>query len=440
MGESKLENIEKVKDDISNKSIKNIDIIKSIIYTAIGVIVFFIPININDYSTTLIYHISNELQENNKELLSISCVIFIIIGCTKRIYLGKKNKKNKGNILNYIRFLSIILLVELLYSNKNIFFINDNICLITEQILLNIITILPIASIFMTFILDYGAIEVIELYCHKFSKRLFKLSGKTILNIFMYIFVDYFCGLFMTERLYKKGKIKQYEACMLVLHFSIVPVYISKYILNELNIDKLEFVVIATIIILLSNIILCRTYPRSLKKKSYYIKTSYKEPKTKDNTLLNAISSNIDTREKGIFKNIISDLENAINLILNILPDIIIFMYLGEILINNTAIIEIVNDIIAPFIELLKYNDIKYISEFISLNFYNNIVALESISSDMIYNSKLIIALIAILGTTSITTNIAYLKYSLIQISKKEIIIAHIQRIIIIIPNDYQIH
>ena len=139
--------------------------------------------------------------------------------------------------------------------------------------------------------------DIVEAYCHKLMKKLFNLSGKSVLNIIMYIFNDCFCGYFMTNLLYKKGQIRQREACIILLNFSIASVSISNYIAEELNINKVNFFILSMFILILVNTILCRTYPINKKKKSYYIKTNYKESYFKSDKLINSINKHIQNKE-----------------------------------------------------------------------------------------------------------------------------------------------
>ncbi|MBQ3422339.1 MAG: hypothetical protein IJH34_11885, partial [Romboutsia sp.] len=73
---------------------------------------------------------------------------------------------------------SIFIVVSIFYDLYSILALDDNISLILEQTILNLITILPLSAIFMPFILDYGLLDIIEVYCHKLMKKLFNLSGK----------------------------------------------------------------------------------------------------------------------------------------------------------------------------------------------------------------------------------------------------------------------
>src|SRR5699024_10312456 len=248
-----------------------------------------------------------------------------------------------------------------------------NISLILEETILNLITLLPLSAIFMPFILDFALLDIVEGYCHKLMKKLFNLSGKSALNISMYIFNDCFCSYFMTNLLYKRGRIRQKEACIILLNFSISSIPISNYIAEELNINKINFFILSIFILILSNTVLCRIYPINNKKQSYYIKTTYKESYFKNDKLINSIKKHIHNKENiNIFKSIISNFEESIHITINLIPNLVLIMYLGNIIINNTNIVHNIANIFCSILEVLKFNNINEISIFIVNGFFND--------------------------------------------------------------------
>ena len=290
-----MENISKEVESNDIKIDKFFEVAKVIIYSIIGIVVFFIPVTIDNQTKTILHHITYKLQVNYRGLLQLCTIVYITIGVIKSTL--SKHKSNLKKIYSYFSIFSIFIVISIFYDKYSIVLLDDNISLILEETILNLITLLPLSAIFMPFILDFGLMDIVEAYCHKLMKKLFNLSGKSVLNIIMYIFNDCFCGYFMTNLLYKKGQIRQREACIILLNFSIASVSISNYIAEELNINKVNFFILSMFILILVNTILCRTYPINKKKKSYYVKTNYKESYFKSDKLINSINKHIQNKE-----------------------------------------------------------------------------------------------------------------------------------------------
>lgn len=408
------------------------EVAKIVIYSAIGIIIFFIPITINNQTNTILYHMAYKLQLNYRGLLKFCTIVYITIDVIKTLLLNYKS--NKNNLYLYLRIFSIFIVVSVFYNKNFISSLNENIFFILEERILNLVTLLPLSAIFMPFILDFGLLDIIDGYCNKTMKKLFNLSGKTLLNILMYMFNDCFCGYFMTNLLYKKGKIRQREVCIILLNFSIASFSTSNYILEELDINKMDFFILCMFILSLVNLILCRTYPINKKKKSYYIKTNYKEPNFKTNKLINSIKKYIQNKENtNIFKSMIRNFEESIYILINLIPNLVLTMYLGGLIINNFNIVYNLKNIFSYILEILRFNDINEISVFLLNVFFDDIIAIELLNKNIGYTSKTLIAIICILKCTSITTNILYLESTNISISKIEFLISYILRIILIL-------
>jgi nucleoside recognition membrane protein YjiH len=265
-------------------------------------------------------------------------------------------------------------------------------------------------------------------------KKNFKLSGKTIVNILVYLCTDCFCGMFVTNKLYKNGKIRYNEACIIILNFSIMSMPMVSYISKELNVDKIDIIVVSIITLIITNMILSRTYPLNKKKKSYCMKTNYRETIHKSEKLKNGIKKYLKNKNnKNILKAIIDNLEESISVIINLIPELVMILYLGNIILNSDIILELSKYIFYPLAEIFKIADKGEISLFGINLFYNGIIGIENVSNYTQYSTKFLIGILAVTSCTSLSSNMVYIKNTDISITKKEFLISYIQRIITIV-------
>lgn len=409
-------------------------ILKMIIYSIIGIIIFFIPININGENMTILYHMSHKLQNNYRIFLQTCVVVSVTIHYIKEVILNKDKAFGVKKILMHSKLISILLIINAFYGKNKGLIMNVDIVFLIEETVLNLVTMLPLSAIFITFILDYGLLDIIESYSQKMMKKVFNLSGKTILNIIFYIFTDSFCGYFMTEKLYNTGRIRQNEACMLILNFSILSYPMITYMSEELSLKKINLIIISMTILIITNAILSKQYPITKKKKTYYIKTTYKETIHKKNKFKKAVKKHLNNRtDKNIFKSIINNLEESMYIIMKLIPSVVIVLYMGYFVINYEIITDIINSVMYPIATILKIPDYKPFSTFIINLFYNNIIAIDLIYINIDYVTKFLIGVVALLNCTSISSNIIYISNSKIPISKSEVLLSYILRIFIII-------
>ncbi|WP_438649085.1 hypothetical protein [Romboutsia sp.] len=408
-----------------------INILKLIIYSLIGIIIFCIPIKLNGQSLTIIYHIAYKLQSDVGPFIEVCIILYVTLGCIKPII---KNNKKDNSILTYIPLFSILIILSIFYGKNEIILLDDNIALLMYELILNISTVFPLSAIFITFLMNYGFLDVVESYSHSFMKRNLNLSGKTLVNILIYLCTDCFCGMFMTNKLYNEGKIRESEACNIILNFSILSFPMILYTSKDLNIKSINLISISLLILIITNLIMSRTYPINNKKKSYYIKTNYKETVHKKDKLEKAVKKYLSNKTKtNIFKSIINNLEESIFVLMKLIPNLVLVLYLGQIIVNSNLIGEIINILINPILELLTIENKEALNSFNINAFYNVIIGIDSVDSHTQYSTKFLIGTIAVLNCTSISGNMLYIKNTNIKISNKEFLISYIQRIIIII-------
>lgn len=410
------------------------DLTKSFLYSIIGIIIFFIPIKIDGQTLTTICHIAYKMQITIRPFIEISIVSCILLSILKLIFNYKNKIDNNVNFKIFLRVMTLVIIVNIFYGNKNLFFIREDVMFIIDDILLNLVTMLPLGAVFMTFITDYGILDVVESYTHKFMKNMFKLSGKTLVNIFIFIFTDYFVGLFMTSRLYNKGKIRESEACILVVNFSVINFQMLNYITSELELNKLDIILINMLILVVINMILCRVYPLNKKKKSYFIKTQYRETTHKKYKFKKGVDKYIKNKEDtNIFKNIFDSLEESIYIIIELIPLIIIVICVGDIVVRSPYIVNCIGYILHPILNIIKVGNIGEISNFITIAFFNDVVALDMIKVDLEYGVRLLLGLIVCSKCISISSGILFTSHTNININISEFILIYLERIFLIV-------
>lgn len=436
-----MEKINKEKEVYSYQDSYFIDIFKLITYSSIGVFIFFIPCRLDGQTKTMLYHMTYKLQLNWESFLKVSTIIYVSLGLIKELYTNNKKKVVIKKIYICLRLLSIFVMISIFYGKNEFILLNENTSFLIEETILNLITVLPIGAIFMPFIMEYGLLDIVESYFHKFMKNTFKLSGKTVVNILIYIFTDCFCGYFMTNKLYKEGKIRESEMCMIILNFSIVSYSMLNYICEEFSLNKNSFIPIVLGVLFLNNMILCRIYPISKKSKSYYVKTTYKETVHKSNKFKKGLKKYISNKSnKSIFIHIINNLEAVLNLLIILIPNIVIVMYVGDIIISNEIIIGFVKQVFYPVSSLFKVDNYNQLNIFIVNILYNDIIGVELVYKNISEATKLLMGIIVVLKCTSISTNVIFSLSSEIAIRKRDFILCYIEKIVIIILIYYSIY
>lgn len=429
-----MENIDLNNKTNSTYDFEILDSFKIVIYSIIGITIFFIPISINGYVNTLIHHMALFIQERYIHLLKLYIVLMVIFGSIIPIlkYDKKNNNEIVHNIITLLRPISI-LLVLIIFSQKEYYLHNNDSLLFMQEIILKYTIVFSLGVFFMPLITDYGLIEVTEGYFNKYTKKNLNLSGKSVLNVFVYLFVDVFTGMFMTNKLYKSGKLRQSEACIIISCFSFFSIMNSIYLADKLKIQSKAFTIIISIILsIIINSIVCRIWPLRQKKKSYFLKAKYKECNFKSNKFKKSIQRYLENKgKKKLIYCMIENFKESFNIIMTILPNLVIIIFVGEFIINNTGLVESISNILNPFIEALKLPGKSSLSEFICLGLFNGGRYIELVNNESTSITTLIMFIVLIGQTVSITTNVLYISSTDIPLKITELIIIGLEKVFI---------
>ncbi len=238
------------------ENIKRDTIDKVYLFSVIGIIIFFIPIKINNQQEVIIYHLSYFIENRISSLIDISIIVFVLLSVFKDLINYKTDNISKFKIL--MKIFSFIMLVSILFGKEELLFMNNDFIVILRDLMIDLTILLPISSLFMPFLLNYGLLEITEAYTHRTMNKLFNVSGKVFLIFLVCFLVNSICGAFLTYRLYKDGKLREKEAVVTILNFSILSLNLTKDLCYKIDISIIKFIIIELIILIICNFILSR--------------------------------------------------------------------------------------------------------------------------------------------------------------------------------------
>ena len=307
------------------ENIKRDTIDKVYLFSVIGIIIFFIPIKINNQQEVIIYHLSYFIENRISSLIDISIIVFVLLSVFKDLINYKTDNISKFKIL--MKIFSFIMLVSILFGKEELLFMNNDFIVMLRDLMIDLTILLPISSLFMPFLLNYGLLEITEAYTHRTMKKLFNVSGKVFLIFLVCFLVNSICGAFLTYRLYKDGKLREKEAVVTILNFSILSLNLTKDLCYKIDISIIKFIIIELIILIICNFILSRIYPIKKKKQSYYFKSNHKNVNCKRHKMKTALKKyNENKNNKSLWKLSFSYLNDVIYFLMDLLP-VIVFIF-----------------------------------------------------------------------------------------------------------------
>ena len=251
------------------------DFIKIISFSTLGICIFFFPVIINKQLIFPIFFITDLVYLKYEQFVYICVVVFISLLSIKQIGKNEKDLIDKIDIT--LKLVSLLILIILITKHEFIFFKDEDLVQIMKESIFKITILLPISSLFLPFLLDYGLLYLFDCFFSRFTKRFFRVSGKNILIFLIFFFVDSFLGFYVVYKLYKEGKLRKNECINAVLNYPVLNFSLVIYISTQLKINFITLVICYLFIFAITNIIICRIYPIKNKQKTFFVKNKYKE-------------------------------------------------------------------------------------------------------------------------------------------------------------------
>ena len=241
------------------------DFIKIISFSALGICIFFFPVIINKQLIFPIFFITDLVYLKYEQFVYICVVVFIALLSIKQIGKNEKDLIDKIDIT--LKLVSLLILIILITKHEFIFFKDEDLVQIMKESIFKITILLPISSLFLPFLLDYGLLYLFDCFFSRFTKRFFRVSGKNILIFLIFFFVDSFLGFYVVYKLYKEGKLRKNECINAILNYPVLNFSLVIYISTQLKINFITLVICYLFIFAITNIIICRIYPIKNKQK-----------------------------------------------------------------------------------------------------------------------------------------------------------------------------
>lgn len=405
---------------------------KVYLFSIIGIILFFVPIKINNEFETIIYHLSYFLESKILSFIDISIIFFVGLSTLRDLINYKTSNISKFKIV--MKIFSEIILISIFINKEKILFLDGEFVLILKDLLLELSISLPISSLFLPFLLDYGLLEIIEGYTHRIIKPVFNVRGAVFLNFLIYFLVNSASGAFTTYILYKDGKLREKEAVITILNFSVLSLSLTRDLCYKININTIKFLIIEISILIIANFILSRIYPIRNKKQSYLFKSNHKNVNCKHHKMKNALKKYHENRSsKNLFELSTYYLKEVIDILMDLVPTIVFIFFVGNMIYKMPYINQVFENIIYIIIEKFNLPNDSLISEILSFNIFSNILAIKNLSKDTYHITKIFMGIFISLQTINICFLIPFIKNSIINIKTSEIIVVIIEKFFIIL-------
>ncbi len=443
--------------DLSKDNKKNnvFTILKFIIPSVIGVLLFMTPIPFEKGVTIPIAIVANYFTGLIGEYLvyiivgtlSISAILSLVAKIFKPNFIINNNFLNSlfnismpwlitrvvGGVFGILTALQIG--PEFIISGDTGYFVFNDLLTILFSIFL-------FAGLFLPLLLNFGLLEFFGSLLTKIMRPVFKLPGRSSIDCITSWLGDGTLGIILTNKQYVDGFYTKREAAVVSTTFSAVSITFSLIVIETIGLSHMfiPFYLTVTCAGIVAAIIVPRIPPLSRKSDTYYndqpAKASEDIP-AGYNSLTWGYSKALEKADENssISEFFISGAKNVLDMWIGVLPVVMALATTALIIAEYTSVFQILGLPFIPILELLQVPEAAAASQTLVVGFADmllpSVLAAESITSEM---TKFIIASVSVTQLIYMSEVGGVLLGSKIPVKIPELIIIFITRTLVTLP------
>lgn len=355
--DSEKQNLNKVSME-SEKKYSFMDYLKFIGFSIFGLLLFFAPITINGINSIPLDHLISFINKIIPKFGPIFTVVIATVGGILPWYDKSYKKGTSAVIMSILRTLGIPVVFMAFFNIGPIWLISPNMLpLLWAKVVVAVTMIVPIGSIFLTFIICYGCLEFIGVLVKPIMRPIYNVPGKAAIDAVASFVGSFSVAIYLTNKLYNEGRYTNREAVIIMTGFSTVSatslIIIAK-IANMMDMWNFYFWSSLVITFIVTAITL-RLWPIRSMDNSYIDGKGKPEIDIPGNLFANAIKEGVkaaaasNSLAKAIWENLIG----GIKMCFILTPSMASIGILSFILINMTSVFDVVGYIFYPFTYIL---------------------------------------------------------------------------------------
>ncbi len=438
----------------SGTSYKGAEILKFLIPSLIGVILFMFPVSTDDGITIPIAILSTGLKNCLGNILPAILTILVIITLVGTVTVkGLKPKfMLESSFLNSLfnvtpiwatlRVLSAIFIVMVFYGKGPGFIISSNTGgLVFNDLLPILFSVFLFAGLFLPLLLNFGLLEFVGALLSKVMRPIFNLPGRSAVDCIASWLGDGTIGVLLTSKQYEDGFYTKREAAVIGTTFSLVSVTFSLVVINTVNLGHMfiPFYMTVTTASLLAAVILPKLPPLSKKEDVFFDGTK----KERDEDIPNGfnyfsygLNQAVEKAKSQEFMKVIfiDGFKNVLDMWLAVIPIVMAVGTIALVIAEYTPVFKILGLPFLPILMLLQVPEPLAASQTLVAGFADMLlpsVLAATIKSDM---TRFIIASVSVSQLIYLSEVGALLLSSKIPVNLKELFIIFIQRTLITLP------
>ncbi|MCG1010585.1 YjiH family protein [Salinicoccus sp. ID82-1] len=339
------------------------------LYSAIGVIMFFIPVTLFESNSILLDHFVTLVRNTFGDGIKYYTLLVIMLGAAYPFFSKEWNRSFTDIIITIFKILGVVVGMMVVFGVGPAFVLREDIGpFLFNSLAVNLSILIPVGGAVLGLLVGYGLLVFIGVIMEPIMRPLFKTPGRSAVDAVASFVGSYSIGLLITNRVYKDGLYSRKEAMIIATGFSTVSATFMIVIGRTLELmDYWNLFFWTTLLVtFLVTAISVRIPPLRTEKDYYYEGRNNAEQEDFEGGRLKYAwykAKQQSYESDPILKNIITNLKDAFIMTMTVVPTILSIGLLGLMIVEFTDIIYWISFIFYPILYIFPIQDAPLLAE-----------------------------------------------------------------------------
>lgn len=207
----------------SSQQVRIATILKLFVPSALGIFIFFVPVEIAGRSTILLDHMVTGARDLLGDYSGVYALAMIVAGTAYPLIKGYWRRNLTERIFTVLKVLGVVAALMALTGWGPAFLHEpDMLPFLFERLVIPVGLLVPIGAIFLALLISYGLLELIGVLVQPVMRPIWRTPGRSAIDAVASFVGSYSIGLLITNRVYQAGQYSAREAAIIATGFSTV--------------------------------------------------------------------------------------------------------------------------------------------------------------------------------------------------------------------------
>lgn len=198
-------------------------VIKLLLPSLLGILIFFVPITLNDRTTIALDHMVTGARSLLGEGSGLYAMAMIIAGGFYPLLNGTWRESLTSSVFTALKLIGILVAGMALTGWGPAFLHTpDMLPFLFDKLVIPVGLIVPIGAVFLALLIGFGLLELIGVLVQPVMRPIWRTPGRSAIDAVASFVGSYSIGLLITNRVYIAGQYSAREAAIIATGFSTV--------------------------------------------------------------------------------------------------------------------------------------------------------------------------------------------------------------------------